>query len=383
MDQKSIYRNSSFNIQMALMVLGVSIILVSIYLTSHYFGLHFPSELSNSSSLCNINSYFNCNGTSLSTFSNIFGVPVAIPGAVIGLLVLLGFAIKNEGYEKTLYSILILNAVGCLLLLIYSLFFVGGLCPFCTVYYILSWVTLFLFLKNSASPGIDVKSLAIKGVILAIPFFITLNYVNSKTSKSSKLAQSLMQQFDSYPKLGKPKMDSNFRLDTTGKPFDDAPVRITIFSDFQCPACAALSKVTHKIAQKFPQNVHMQYFFYPLDHNCNSEIKRPFHTQACRAAYLTGCVPSKFGPIHDDVFNNQATLSKKWLDDYAKKEGVEECYNGPEIKNTVVQMIDEAKTFSVKSTPTMLVNGVKIEGVFPPTQMFILIEELIKRAPTK
>lgn len=381
MEGKSIYTKSNFNIQIALWVLSLVMIATSIYLTSHYFDLHFPENLSNSNSLCNISSYFNCNGTTLSPASNIFGVPVSIPGLMLGLLILLGMIVKDIAFEKTIYSILIFNALGCLVLFFYSIFAVGGLCPMCSVYYIASFITLFLFFKHSPKPSIDPKFALISALVFLLPMGGMFFHIKSKTSKTDQLAASLMKQFDSYPNLGKPDKDSPLRLATATENFADAPVRITVFSDFQCPACAALSKMTHQIALKYPNDVNIQYVFYPLDHNCNSEIKRPFHTYACQAAYLAYCSgPKRFDKVHDEIFKNQNRISQEWLNNYAKTLGVTECMKDEATKNKVIEIIETSRKFKVASTPTMLVNGIKIEGVFPPQQMYILIEELIKRS---
>lgn len=384
MEEKSIYNKSNFNIQIALWVLSGIIIATSIYLTSHYFDLHFPEQLSNSNSLCNISSYFNCNGTTLSPLSNIAGVPISVPGLMLGVLILLGMLVKDTELEKTIFTVLVANAAGCLFLFFYSIFSVGGLCPMCSVYYIASFITLFLFYKYGVRIGFSVKYGAITAAIFLLPMAGMYSFISSKTSKTGELAASLMKQFDSYPNLGKPDKDSPLRLASATKDFSAAPVRITVFSDFQCPACAALSKMTHQIALKYPKDVNIQYVFYPLDHNCNSEIKRPFHTLACQAAYVAYCAGNeRFDKVHDDIFENQNRLSATWLQNYAKDLKVTECVANEETKNKVIEIIELSRKFKVASTPTMLVNGIKIEGVFPPQQMYILIEELIKRNKMK
>lgn len=379
MEERSIYQKTNFNIQIALWVLAAAMIGVSIYLTNHYFLIHFPESLGSSDTLCNISSYFNCNGTTLSPFSNILGVPISVPGIMLGVLIIVGMFVKKIEFEKTIYTVLLFNAVGCVILFFYSIIFVGGLCPMCSVYYILSFITTFLFFKHGAKPGIDPKFLAITAAIFLIPMGITFSVINGKKNNTKELAVSLMKQFDSYPNLGSPEKDSPFRLASATTNFSDAPVRITVFSDFQCPACAALSKLTHQIALRYPKNVNIQYMFYPLDHNCNSEIKRNFHIYACQAAYLSYCAGDRFGPVHDDIFENQQKISQEWLDNYAKNIGVTECFKNEETKNKVIEIIELSRKFKVASTPTMLINGIKIEGVFPPQQMYILIDELIKR----
>ena len=114
---------------------------------------------------------------------------------------------------------------------------------------------------------------------------------------------------------------------------------------------------------------------------CNANMKRSIgHDSACKASYFAACLPNKFHAIHDDLFRNQDSLTPLWVEEYAKKEGVLDCYKNPKTKDKVVSYIDKASSFNIKSTPTLLVNGVKIEGVLPFPQLAIILDEIIKRA---
>ena len=50
-----------------------------------------------------------------------------------------------------------------------------------------------------------------------------------------------------------------------------------------------------------------------------------------------------------------------------------------EIKEQVVDMIKKADEFNIKSTPTLLINGRKIEGVLLPNQLSIILDNLLKK----
>ena len=136
MNQKSFYKDASMNFHIIASLASVLMIGFSIYLTSHYFEVKYPTGLS-TGGLCNLNSFLNCDAATNSPASNIAGIPISIFGIVIGFLPLLGYLIKNENYEGTVYSLLMVNAIGCVVLFIYSLISLGALCPFCTLYYIL------------------------------------------------------------------------------------------------------------------------------------------------------------------------------------------------------------------------------------------------------
>ena len=106
-----------------------------------------------------------------------------------------------------------------------------------------------------------------------------------KMKKKSNFATTLIDQFNTLPRINQ-LPQSPFRLGTKVKKFDDVPIRIHIFSDFQCPACKRLNDVIHRLSMSYKDKVDMQYFFYPLDSHCNKAMKRPMHPLACKAAYM-------------------------------------------------------------------------------------------------
>lgn len=360
-------------------ILGM--ISTSIYLTSHYFDVHFPTGLIGGT-LCDINSFFTCSAATNSPFSNIMGVPISLFGLMIGVFLASGYLFKSKEIEGTNHFVLMINAVGCLILFVYSLVALGTLCPFCTAYYIFSFIALAVFYKHSSYKTPAVKPLGIYIVVALVISGITFANVNEKNSKKGALAKSLIEQFFNLPNLGKPATDSPFLVAKAGENFDDAVIRITKFSDFECPACRMLSEHLIKVGEKYKGKVSIQYKFYPLDVSCNASLKQQIHRNACNASYLSYCAPSKFKDLHHEIFNqvNSSGLTPTWLNKKAKELGVEDCYKSKETRDAVVQIISEAKPFNISSTPTMLINGVKIEGVLPVDQIYIILDEIVSRA---
>ncbi len=378
MSKKSIYENGSMNSVIGLFLLSSLMIGFSIYLTSHYFAIKFPTGLE-SGSLCNLNSFFNCDSTTLSPASNIFGVPISIFGIIIGALVMLGLFVKNEKLEKTVYFTLIINMIGCVGLFLYSLIGLGGLCPFCTLYYIASGLTLWMFVKQSEDFKPDFLVLGGFAVIVLIAGYLTKMNVDGRIQAQSSVANDLINQYYSLPNLGSPATPSEFLIATAA----DAPIQMQIFSDFECPACKALSEQMPQIIQRYGGKIHIQYFFYPLDNNCNPSMERPLHQFACRAAYYTTCMPrEQFGIVHDEIFHNQERLAD-FLKGAIAKNNVEKCVDDPKTKEKVVAMINAATPFNIRSTPSFLLNGVKIEGVLPIDQLFAIMDEILKRSQKK
>lgn len=375
MTKKSVYNESSMNTMIIMFLLSAMMIGFSIYLTGHYFDLKFPTGIE-SGSLCNLNSFFNCDKTTLSPASNIAGIPISMFGIIIGAFTMIGIFFKNADYERTVYFTLIINMIGCVLLFCYSLFVLGGLCPMCTLYYIVSGATLWMFYKKSPTFHPHIPVLILFAVIMLAVGFLTRMNVKSKTENMNAVANDLIRQYYALPNLGEPAVPSIYKIATA----ENAPIKMQIFSDFECPACKALSELMPQLLTRYGGKIDIQYFFYPLDNACNASMERPLHVQACRAAYYTVCSPvEQFGVIHDEIFHNQEKLGD-FLDKNIKKNNLEACVKDPKTKEKVVAILNQSTPFNIRSTPTFLLNGVKIEGVLPPDQMFAIMDEILKRS---
>lgn len=362
-------------------IINLAIIGASAYLTKHYFDIRFPTQgLEGAKSLCDLSGFFNCDAATFSSVSNIFGVPIAFFGLAIGTSGLIGSIFPSKEFEETNLSLLLINIFGCIALFLYSLIKLGSLCPFCTLYYVLTAINLFILLKYRTEklfkPNLKILSL------LAIPTIIGSGLMiyngNDLEKKQLALSASVIDQFYKLPNLGVPQLDSPFKIISSSEKFTDAPIQVSVFSDFQCPFCQILSKQIGQLARHFKGKININYYFYPLDQACNPHVKHEMHQFACRAAYVAAC-SKDFAATHDEIFEHQEELSDKWLADLFKKQNTESCVNDPKTKEIVQKMIVEGDRLGVESTPTMFINGVKIEGSLPTVQIIKLFDEIIKR----
>ena len=113
----------------------------------------------------------------------------------MGVFLFAGFLFKNDETEGTNYLILMFNAVGCLVLLLYSLFVLGGVCPMCSVYYVLSWIAAFMFYKGSTIKSVGPKAIGSYAVITLIASGAMFYNVQQKENVNSKIAESLLNQY--------------------------------------------------------------------------------------------------------------------------------------------------------------------------------------------
>ena len=372
---KSLYHDAKVNFHVLHIISAAAMLGLSLYLTVHYFDTKYPEGIGASSGLCNYSSFVSCDVTTFSAVSNIFGVPIAVLGFLMGCWLLTGYFFKSRQIEGTNHFLIIINAVICTLLTIYSVGFLRGICPMCLLYCLSSLLAFFVYFKTSRLRQPSMKVLSIYALCAFVLGGTTFAYNGHKQAEMSKNSDQLIGHYDKLTSVEPLTIEAPYFLQENSA----APIQLIKFSDFQCPACRKLSNALHKIAKKYKGKVNMQYLFYPLDNSCNPNINRPFHTLACEAAYLASCLPDKFKQVETDIFDNQEKLSKEWLTNYAKKENVHDCYTSPATKEKIVNIIRAADTYQIKSTPTLIINGKKIDRMVPLKYLYIILDELIQR----
>lgn len=361
-------------------IFAVVMIVAGIYLTKHYFQAHFPKGL-NQGSLCNISGYFNCDVTTFSKLGNVFGIPTSFFGGIVGVFFLFGSLFPSPTIERTNKFVALLNAGLVLILSFYSLVFLKGLCPMCSVYWVSSFIVAFLFYKYGVE-GFNPNIKVLVGYLVPVIAggAILLNMVKAEESEQSKIGKEVVKQYFNLPNVGDPKVAAETFLWRTTPDGNKAPLQISIFSDFQCPACKALSDYVDPIIRKYGSDVNINYYFYPLDDNCNTKMNYPLHPYACQAARLSHCMKGDFLNFHHHLFKNQGNLSTKWLNDLAKEKGMLDCMNSEEVKKVVTSHLQIGDELGVSSTPTFFINGVKIEGVIPLGQLYSIFDAVIEKA---
>jgi protein-disulfide isomerase len=95
----------------------------------------------------------------------------------------------------------------------------------------------------------------------------------------------------------------------------DAKVVVVMYSDFECPFCTRAAEVTTKLKEKYGDKVRFVFRQFPLGMHQNA----PLAAEAALAAHAQG----KFWPYHDLLFQNQRSLDRASLEQYAEKAGLD------------------------------------------------------------
>lgn len=135
----------------------------------------------------------------------------------------------------------------------------------------------------------------------------------------------------------------------------NAPVTVVEFTDFQCPACAAMHPVLEEVLKSYGNKVRFVVRDFPLPIHANSRKA----AEAANAAHQQG----KFFEYAALLFKRQGSLDVPSLKKYATEVGLDRArFDAALDKGTFAEEVQrdliDAETYGVESTPTIFVNGV-------------------------
>ena len=157
-------------------------------------------------------------------------------------------------------------------------------------------------------------------------------------------------------------------------PSEGATVLIVKFADYQCPACGqaylSYKPILAKYAASNPGAVKVVMRDFPLNPNCNANVRQMLHPWACDAAVAVRLARAhnKGDELEDYLYSNQKDLSadgvRKAALDIAQVTDFEAKYQATlELVKGDIAMGQQLK---VNQTPTFFVNGIKIDGAWAP-----------------
>jgi protein-disulfide isomerase len=137
-----------------------------------------------------------------------------------------------------------------------------------------------------------------------------------------------------------------------------APVKVVMFSDFQCSACAAVYPLLKKTIAAYPGRVRFIVRDFPLE---------SIHTEAFDAARAAGAANAqgKFFEYTEILYKNQDALDPASLKKYAAQIGLNAAkfdidFNSALVAAEVRKDLADAESYRITSTPTIFVNGVRM-----------------------
>ena len=186
------------------------------------------------------------------------------------------------------------------------------------------------------------------------------------------------------------------KIDVRGRPVRGNPaakVTVVVYDDFQCPYCSRMHHTLFPgLLKTYGDRVRFIYKDYPL-----YEI----HPWANRAAVDAGCLaaqnPEAFWDFTDYVHFNQEALKGQnpkieaqfaALDQAALEQGRKRGLNEGSLKaclqkqddTAVKASVKEAEGLGVNSTPTLFINGEKVDYAAPEAELRGFLDRALREA---
>jgi uncharacterized membrane protein/predicted DsbA family dithiol-disulfide isomerase len=146
-----------------------------------------------------------------------------------------------------------------------------------------------------------------------------------------------------------------------------APVRMVVFSSFQCPACKSFVELMRDVRRRYPDQVSIVFKHFPLGRECNPILKREMQPRACAAAFAAEAALQQnvFWQYHDRLFASSLLASEQILTDAAKETGIdlakwESDRRSPAVKLKVASDVSLGTALGVEATPAVFINGKRL-----------------------
>jgi protein-disulfide isomerase len=138
----------------------------------------------------------------------------------------------------------------------------------------------------------------------------------------------------------------------------NAPVTIVEFTDFQCPACAAMHPVLDEVLKSYGNKVRFVVRDFPLNQHENARKA----AEAANAANAQG----KFFEYITLLFKNQKALDVPSLKKYASEIGLDRARFDAALDRGMYAVevnkdVEDGEMYGIGSTPTIFINGVQLK----------------------
>lgn len=152
-----------------------------------------------------------------------------------------------------------------------------------------------------------------------------------------------------------------YKIATDGQPSKGNPaaaVTLVEFTDYQCPSCAVAQPIIQRVIAEYGDRVRLVVRDYPL----------PQHADALKAAEAAEAAreQDKYWEYTMLLYQNQSALQVEKLKEYASRVGLDRAkfdaaLDSGRYADSVHRDLQDGERVGVGGTPTIYVNGVRVE----------------------
>lgn len=153
-----------------------------------------------------------------------------------------------------------------------------------------------------------------------------------------------------------------FSISTSDQPSlgrAEAPVTVIVFTDFQCPSCAAIHPALERLVKEYGDKVRLVARDFPLSQ----------HVEAFKAAEAAEAAreQGKYWEYVQLLMRNQSALSVDKLKEYASELALDRprfdsALESGKFTETVQRDIEEGMRLGIEATPTVFINGRRVSN---------------------
>ena len=355
-----------------------------------------------------------CNDALESVWSVQLGLPLAGWGlvyyGVLGALLLIGWGVGNGFRFEASLGALLLGLAGAAVsvaLLAAMLSGAAPLCPLCVVVHLINLVLLYPLKRLTGrsagelaraaaaagrylvgSEATDPQQARWKGVgflaaglvgVAIYQWVYVQHTVRAAASNASFDPEETLVLFETLPPQEIPVSEADAQTGNL-----DAPVRLVVFSDFQCPGCTKFARTLAALEQRFSDRVHFVFKHFPLSSQCNPLIGRDLHPRACATAAAAEAArrQGKFWPFHDALFAAKlAENPEARLEEIAQRVGLDlEQFDADRrsdsVADKVATNVEQGVTLGIDGTPAVFLNGRRVYDIRLQAVEFLASHEL-------
>lgn len=355
---------------------------VFIYLTMHHYSVKTGIG---GSTICSISDKLNCDAAALSSYSEIFNIPIAVLGTAFHLVLFffvlfasLGWAESSVYLKKSIRLQLIVSAAVSVVMAVISVVSVKVACPFCVATYVLSLINLAVgwnLVDVSPKEKFNLTEYfgEYKSHLYALITIPALGWIVSGMISNHYKLDELKKYVPEKIAIWRASTEQSFDLSLgiTNKVVNPKHILIE-YADFKCPHCRDASKSIGLFLGSHP-DILFVFKPFPLDGTCNPAINQKGDGSRCGFAATALCsekLATKGLEVTHWLFENQEKFYaisdvKTLFPDIQSRFGIDakaltDCADSAEIYDTLKKSGEEGNRTGVEGTPTVYLNGKKL-----------------------
>lgn len=379
---------------------AVSVLLLAIHVSTS------AGDLASAQQLCGDSQQFDCSAAAESSWSEVFGLPIAGIGLgfyiAMVLVALLAFvpsfdhrADKSEAPEgaSLAFGGFVLSVFYSVFLAVINFTQLEKSCDKCMMLYVANVVGLVgsaLWMGTSVR-GLFSQSFGRVGKLLSHPLtgIAALTFLVGTAGaawQSNKLIGSSEERIAAAVEdagVADERVDPSllYNDDAASWGSEDAPIQLVEFSDFECPFCSRFAALVNRLKRDYGEDqLRVVFRNFPLNFHVNARL-------LARGAVCANA-QGNFWAFHDVAFQRQARLNRDTLsvDDVAELGGevglnAEElrfCLENDASDEQVARDRSDGEELGLRGTPTIFVNGQQWDGPLEPAAFRAYFDALLE-----